>query len=55
VTAIDSIAATEEYVAEYDDDMTILLQEHLDQENYTKTTVDRVVSTDDIRIANIRN
>jgi len=54
VTAVDSIAATEEYVEEYADDMIILLQERLDLENYTEMTVDLVVSNDDIRIANIR-
>ncbi len=54
VTAVESITATEEYVAEYDDDMVILLQERLDLESYTEMTVDLVVSTDDIRIANTR-
>lgn len=54
VTAVESITATEEYVAEYDEDMVILLQERLDLERYTEMTVDLIVSTDDIRIANIR-
>jgi glutathione synthase/RimK-type ligase-like ATP-grasp enzyme len=54
VTAVESITATKEYVAEYDEDMVILLQERLDLERYTEMTVDLVVSTDDIRIANIR-
>ena len=54
VTAVETITATEEYVAEYDDDMVILLQERLDLESYTEMTVDLVVSTDDIRIANTR-
>ena len=54
VTAVETITATEEYVAEYEDDMVILLQERLDLESYTEMTVDLVVSTDDIRIANTR-
>ena len=54
VTAVDNITATQEYVAEYDEGMVILLQEHLDLESYTEMTVDLVVSKDDIRIANIR-
>lgn len=54
VTAVEGITATKEYVAEYDDDMVILLQERLDLESYTEMTVDLVVSTDDIRIANTR-
>ena len=54
VTAVESITATEKYVAEYDDDMVILLQERLDLESYTEMTVDLVVSNDNIRIANTR-
>ncbi len=54
VTAVDSISATEDYVAEYGSDMVILLQERLDLESYTEMTVDLVVSTNDIRIANTR-
>jgi hypothetical protein len=46
--------ATQEYVSEYDENMVILLQERLDLESYTEMTVDLVVSTDDIRIANTR-
>ena len=54
VTAVESITATEKYVAEYDDNMVILLQERLDLESYTEMTVDLVVSNDNIRIANTR-
>ena len=54
VTAVESIEATEDYVAEYDSEMVVLLQERLDLENYTEMTVDLVVSTNDIKIANLR-
>jgi|TARA_B110000211_G_scaffold64413_1_gene73965 hypothetical protein len=54
VTAVDSITSTEAYVAEYEDDMVILLQERLSLEDYTEMTVDLMVSKDDIKIANTR-
>lgn len=54
VTAVDSITTTSAYVAEYDDDMVILLQERLSLENYTEMTVDLMISKDDIKIANTR-
>lgn len=54
VTPVGGIPAAEAYIAEYADDMVVLLQERLSLEDYTEMTVDLVVSTDDIRIANTR-
>jgi hypothetical protein len=54
VTAVASTATANEYVAEYDNDMIVLLQKKLDLDYYTEMTVDLVVSTTEVRIANIR-
>ena len=54
VAPVSSIAEMQAYVAEYDSDMVILLQERLPLDFFTEMTVDLVVSTSDIRIANIR-
>lgn len=54
VTPVDSIQAVRDYVAEYEDDLPILLQQKLDLTQYTEMTVDLFVSDDDIQISNIR-
>ncbi len=54
VAPVTSISECRNYVEEYADDMIILLQEKLDLADYTEMTVDLVVSTSDIRIANTR-
>lgn len=54
VAAVSSIIAAKSYAAEYDDQMIVLLQHKLDLDFYTEMTVDLMVSTTDIRIANVR-
>ncbi len=54
VAALSSIDECRTMVAEYKDDMMVLLQEKLDADFYTEMTVDLVVSDSDIRIANTR-
>ena len=54
VTAVESVAACHALVAEYTDDMVVLLQAKLDLEFYTEMTVDLIVSDTDVRIANTR-
>ena len=54
VSAMDSLQGCADYVAEYDDDMVVLLQERLDLEFYTEMTVDLIVKPDEVRIANVR-
>lgn len=54
VAMVDSIDDCREFVAEYDDDFVILLQERLDLDFYSEMTVDLVVSHDDIRLSNVR-
>ena len=54
VAPVDSVDACNEFVAEYDDDMIVLLQQKLPLDFYTEMTVDLFVSNDDIHIANTR-
>jgi len=54
VAPVSTIGECEEYVAEYDESMIILLQERLDLKFYKEMTVDLVVSKTEIRIDNIR-
>jgi hypothetical protein len=54
VTPVVSVQAIRDYVAEYEDDLPILLQQKLDLAQYTEMTVDLFVSDDDIHISNIR-
>lgn len=54
VAPVNSAEEIRAYVAEYKDDMIVLLQERLDLNFYTEMTVDLVVSSTDIRIANTR-
>ena len=54
VTPVSSVQAAMDYVAEYGDEMPVILQEKLDTERYTEMTVDLIVSHDDVRVANVR-
>ncbi len=54
VAPVTSVAECLAYVAEYQDDMVVLLQAQLDLKQYTEMTVDLVVSHEEVRIANIR-
>jgi len=54
VAMVDSIDDCRDFVAEYEDDFVILLQERLDLDFYSEMTVDLVVSHDDIRLSNVR-
>lgn len=54
VTAVDSLQACHDYVAEYPDDMAVILQQKLDLSRYTEMTVDLVVTDTDVRISNVR-
>jgi glutathione synthase/RimK-type ligase-like ATP-grasp enzyme len=54
VTIVDSVDACREFVAEYDEDMILLLQQRLPLDHYTEMTVDLVVSDKHIQIANTR-
>jgi hypothetical protein len=54
VTPIETLQAGIEYVAEYEDDMEVILQQKLDLSTYTEMTADLTVSTTDITISNIR-
>lgn len=54
VTSVASMAEALDYVAQYDDDMDVLLQKKLDLRDFTEMTVDLFVSDKDVRIANFR-
>jgi hypothetical protein len=54
VTTIDSLAAAADYMAEYDVDMDVILQQRLRTEDYTEMTVDLFVSNADIHVTNVR-
>ncbi len=54
VTPVSSVQEAKDYVAEYGDDMPVILQEKLDTERYTEMTVDLFVSHDEVRVANVR-
>lgn len=54
VTMVDSIIECQEFVAEYEDDFVILLQQRLDLDFYSEMTVDLVVSNNDIKLSNVR-
>jgi len=54
VTAVTSVQAAQDYVAQYVDDMPVLLQKKLDLSAYQEMTVDLLVSEEEIRIANVR-
>ena len=54
VTVIDSLQEANSYIAEYDDDMAVILQERLNLDVYTEMTVDLEVKSQDITITNVR-
>lgn len=54
VAVVRSLDQCREYIAEYDGDMVVLLQQRLDLDFYREMTVDLVVSPEAIRIANTR-
>lgn len=54
VTSIASLGEARDYVAQYGDDMAVLLQRKLDPRDFTEMTADLRVSDRDISIANIR-
>jgi hypothetical protein len=54
VTSISSLAEALEYVAQYGDDMAVLLQQKLDFSRFTEMTVDLCVTDTETRIANVR-
>lgn len=54
VTVVDSLAAAKDYVAEFDDQMAVLLQQRLDFSDWTEMTADYRITDKDIQIANVR-
>lgn len=54
VAMVDSVTECAGYVAQYGDDMVVLLQQRLPLDFYTEMTVDLFVSDSDIHIANTR-
>ncbi|MEL7029859.1 MAG: hypothetical protein AAGL49_11775, partial [Pseudomonadota bacterium] len=54
VTQAASVAACEAYLAEYAEDMVVILQRRLDLDRYTEMTADLFVSDDEVRISNVR-
>jgi len=54
VTTVSGINEAQNYVAEYADDMDIILQQRLDTADYTEMTVDLFVSEQDVHVTNVR-
>ncbi len=54
VTTVNSPADALDYLAEFPDDLEVVLQRKLDADSYTEMTVDLCVSDSDISIANVR-
>lgn len=54
VTAVSSLTEAKDYIAQYDDDMAVLLQAKLDLRDYTEMTADLRVTDSEITIANVR-
>lgn len=54
VTGVTSLADCLDYVAEYAEDMEIVLQRRLHADEFTEMTVDLIVRDDSIEIANVR-
>lgn len=54
VTSVSGVAECVDYVAEYADDMEIVLQRKLSADEFTEMTVDLIVRDDRIEIANVR-
>jgi hypothetical protein len=54
VASVSSLAEIEDYIAQYGDDMGVLLQKKLDLADFTEMTADLRVTAGDISIANVR-
>jgi hypothetical protein len=54
VTVVSSLAQAQDYIAQFGDDMAVLLQKKLDLRDYTEMTADLRVTDTDISIANVR-
>jgi hypothetical protein len=54
VTVINAIEDAQNYLAEYDDELEIILQQRLSFADYTEMTVDLFVSNDHIEVTNVR-
>ncbi len=54
VTVVNSQQDCLDYVAEFPDDLDVILQEQLNLERFTEMTVDLRITPDDISIANVR-
>ena len=54
VTAVSSLEEAKAYVAEYEQDMAIILQQRLDPAAFKEMTVDLAVSDDEVAISNVR-
>jgi hypothetical protein len=54
VASVSSLAEIEDYIAQFGDDMGVLLQKKLDLRDFTEMTADLRVTDTDISIANVR-
>ena len=54
VTVVSSVEEAHEYLAEYDDNLEVILQERIDLESYTEMTVDLEVTDKNVAITNVR-
>ena len=54
VTVVSSLREAQDYIAQYGDDMDVLLQKKLDLADFTEMTADLRVTDEDISIANVR-
>jgi hypothetical protein len=54
VTTVDSLQECQDYVADYEDDMEVILQQRLDLTRYTEMTADLIVKPDSIELSNVR-
>ena len=54
VTTVASVEQAQAYVAEYADDLEVILQHRLDLGQYTEMTVDLLVAQDDVHVTNVR-
>ncbi|MFN3231983.1 MAG: RimK family alpha-L-glutamate ligase [Alphaproteobacteria bacterium] len=54
VTPVSSLQECIDYVAEYEDDMEVILQQKLDLGDWTEMTADLLVTDDEISISNVR-
>jgi hypothetical protein len=54
VMAADSLQASRDYVAEFDDDMDVILQQRLDLTLYRELTADLIIKPDSITLSGVR-